>query len=243
MKPILILLVALIMSSCGTMRKRTLAVYEEAKPKIESTFQGLYAREDDEGPKRDRFILDVHYNDWMGDRESVKTGWNSIGFNGNALFDFPFNKTSTVSFATGIRFGRTSVQHDGLFFISDSINSTILFPTTGIDFPRTRQRLIQSHLEIPVELRFRGQYLKSYRLTLGGTFGIRLNSYEKWREGDKKFREFNHPNTTLWRAGVHARIGYHRWSAFASYYFTPIFNGTTDSKLNTLQLGISLSIF
>ncbi len=243
MRHLLLLILAVYFSSCGSIRNRTLVVDEETKPKIESTFQGLYARDTDEGPKRDRFILDIHYNDWIGDREDVNTGWNSIGFNGNALFDFPFNKASTISLATGLRFGRTAIQHDGLFFISDSINSSILFPTTNLNYPRTKQRFIQSHLEVPLEIRFRGKSLKSYRFTLGASFGLKLQSYEKWRENDKKYREYNHPNTSFWRAGVYTRIGYHRWNVFASYYFTPLFNGNADSKLNTLQLGISLSIF
>lgn len=243
MKYLLILQFALFVSSCGSIRKGYLAIHEETKPKIESTFQGLYARDDNEGPKRDRFILDVHYNEWIGERASVKTGWNSIGFNGNALFDFPFNKASTVSFGTGLRFGRTSIQHDGLFFISDSVNSSILFPTADIDFPRAKQRFIQSYLEVPLELRFRGAQLNAYRFTLGGSFGIRLNSFEKWQEGNNKFRENNHPNTELLRAGAFVRIGYQRWSIFASYNFTPMFNGPIDSKLNILQMGLSISIF
>jgi hypothetical protein len=243
MRQFFIFCMALLLSSCGNLYKGSLAVVEDAKPKIESTFQGLYARDEDEGPKRDRFILDVHYNDWLGDRDSVKTGWNSIGFNANALFDFPFNKKSTVSWATGVRFGHSSTQHNGLFFINDSINSSILYPTNDINFTRSGQRFIQSYLEVPLEIRFRGENLKSYRFTLGGSIGIGLNSYEKWRQGDSKYREYNHPNTTLLRASAFARMGYHRWNLFAAYYFTPMFNGAQDSKLNQLQLGFSISIF
>lgn len=230
-------------TSCGTIRKGSLVIENEIKPKVESTFQGLYAREDEAGPKKDRLIVDIHYNDWLGDRDDVRTGWNSIGFNMNGMFDFPFNKKSTVAFATGLRFSRTSVQHDGLFLVGTGQNNTILFPTTDFDFPRSNQRLIQSHFDLPLELRFRGEALKSFRFTLGGSIGVRVNSYEKWREGDLKFREYNHPNTMLLRAGAFVRVGYNHVSLFAGYHFTPIFSGDLDSKLNVFQVGLSLSLF
>lgn len=233
----------LIISSCGTINKGSLVIQEDIKPKVESTFQGLYAREDEHGAKRDRFILDLHYNDWVGDRAAINTGSRSIGFNFNALVDFPMNPKSTLSFATGLRFGTTRIEHNGLFFVDNNIPNSILLPTNDLDFPRKTQQFRQSHLEIPLEFRVRGEALHSFRMSLGASAGILLNSYEQWREGNQKYREYNHHNVSPYRLGAFMRLGYHRWSLFASYHFSPLFNGTLDSSLNQMQLGISVSIF
>lgn len=237
------LTLGLAVSSCGNLRKKTLMVVDELKPNVESAFQGVHAKEPENGAKRDRLMLDVHYNDWLGERSEVKTGWRSIGYNWNFYHDMPLNSKSTVSIATGLRFGKTVVQHNGFIQVGDSINQSILVSTNNIEFPRTNQRFVQSHLELPLELRFRGVNKKSYRLTLGGSIGMRLNSYERWREGSDKFREFNHANAMIWRAGAYMRLGYHRWSFYGAYYLTPWFQGNDNSKLNTVQVGVSFSFF
>jgi len=229
--------------SCGNLRQQTLIIVDEVKPNVESAFQGTHAIKLEDGARRDRLILDVHYNDWLGDRQNVKTGWRSIGYNWNFYTDIPLNSKSTVSVATGLRFGKTAVQHNGLFVFGDSVPSSNLMSTNNMDFNRSKQRFVQSHLELPLELRFRGLNKKSFRLTFGGSIGIRLNSYERWKVGSEKFREYNHPNSMIWRAGAHMRLGYHRWSFYAAYYFTPWFEGNGNSELNTLQVGLSFSFF
>jgi len=231
-------------AACGSAKGRTLVV--EVKEKIENTessFHGMKAREEDNGAKRDRVILDLHYNDWVGDRQDVNTGWRSIGYNWNLMYDMPFNKKSTTALGLGLRFGKSVVQHNGLFAMNDSLSSTMLMSTNGLAFNRTNQRFVQSFLELPVELRFRGDVAKSYRVSLGASIGLRLNSYERWREGSNKMREYNHNNALIWRAGVYTRIGYGRWNFYGAYYITPMFNGSLDSKLNTWQAGLSLTIF
>ncbi len=233
----------LAISSCGNIRKKTLMVVDEVKPNVESTFQGMRTSQSGNGARRDRLMLEVHYNDWLGERAEVKTGWRSIGYNWNFYHDIPLNKTSTVSIATGLRFGKTVVQHNGFFQMGDSINQSVLLSTNNMEFPRTNQRFVQSHLELPLELRFRGVNKISYRLTLGASIGLRLNSYERWREGSNKFREFNHANAMIWRAGTYMRLGYHRWSFYGAYYLTPWFQGNGNSKLNTVQVGVSFSFF
>lgn len=238
------LALSLASTSCGSIRNRTLMVVDEVKPNVESAFQGVHAKEPENGAKRDRLMLDVHYNDWLGERSEVKTGWRSIGFNWNFYHDMPLNKKSTVSIATGLRFGKTVIQHDGVFTFYYATTNSVLLPSQS--FPginRTNQRFVQSHLELPLELRFRGVNKKSYRLTLGGSIGIRLNSYERWREGSDKFRAYNHVNKMLWRAGAYMRLGYHRWSFYGAYYLTPWFQGNYNSKLNTVQVGVSFSFF
>jgi hypothetical protein len=230
-------------SSCGNLRKKTLMVVDNAKPNVESAFQGMSAKEPENGARRDRLILDVHYNDWLGERENVNTGWRSIGYNWNFYRDIPLNSVSTISIATGLRFGKSVIQHNGLFMVGDSINQSVLLANTGLGFNRNNQRFVQSHLELPLELRFRGVNKKSIRFTLGGSIGWRLNSYERWREGSEKFREYNHANAMMWRAGTYMRLGYNQWSFYGAYYLTPWFEGSGNSKLNTIQMGVSFSFF
>lgn len=229
--------------SCGSLNKGSLIVAEEIKPKIESTFQGIHAREKNEPVKKDRLIFDFHYSDWLGERNQVKTGWQSLGINGNLMLDFPLNKKSTVALATGIRLTHRAIQHNGYFLISDSINESILYPVIDFESPRSRQKFIQSLVEIPFEFRLRGEALNSYRLSLGCSIGLVYNSFEKWKEGTNRFREYNHPNRNLINAGVYMRLGMGKITFFGQYNFIPVFKGDISSKLNTFQLGIGLSLF
>lgn len=231
------------LNSCGNVRKKTLVVVDNSKPNVESAFQGLTAQGLENGARRDRLILDVHYNDWLGERENVNTGWRSIGYNWNFYRDMPLNRSSTVAIATGLRFGKTVIQHNGLIPVGDNINESVLQPALVLGDYRNKQRFVQSHLELPLELRFRGANKKSYRLTFGGSIGLRLNSYERWREGSEKFREYNHANAMVWRVGTYVRLGYNRWSFYGAYYLTPWFEGSGNSKLNTFQMGVSFSFF
>lgn len=225
------------------MRQASLVINEVESKNKESAYHGLHARENNQGAKRDRLILDLHYNDWIGAAADVKTGWRSVGFNVNGFFDFPLNSANTLSIASGLRFGVSTVQHDGLFFVQQSIASSILLPTNNMNFQREQQRFRQSHIEIPLEFRLRGKNMNSYRLNLGASSGVLLNSYETWREGNLRFREFNHSNLSRFRFGGYFRLGYQRWCLYGTYFFTPLFTGPLDTRLNQLQIGLSLSIF
>ena len=230
-------------TGCANSKGRTLIVMPDTKPQTETAFHGLTARPDSTSGKRDRILLDIHSNDWVGNRDGVSTGWRSIGFNWNFLFDQPLNRKSTLAIASGLRFGKTVVHHQGLFYYDFTSNNTYLDNPIGLSFNRTRQRFIQSFLDVPLELRLRGEGKKSFRLTIGGSAGLRLNSYERWRVGSEKFRYYNHPNLMVWRAGAHTRIGYGRWNFYGAYYFTPMFNKSNSDNLNVWQAGISFSFF
>jgi hypothetical protein len=242
-KQFIILGAVTLLLSCGKMRQASLVIHEEASKNQESAYHGLYAREKNQGAKRDRLIIDLHYDDWVGAPADVETGWRSIAFNLNGFFDLPLNTQSTLSIASGLRFGSSTIQHDGLFLVQPSIPSAVLLTTTNINFHREKQRFRQSHIEIPLEIRLRGKNVSSYRLYLGASSGVLVNSFEKWREGSLRFREYNHPNLSRLRFGGYIRLGYQRWCLYGSYFFTPLFTGTSDTRLNQLQIGLSVSIF
>jgi hypothetical protein len=244
MKRYLALILFFTLNSCGFQRKGTLVEFDPKEKEVtDAMFHGLNPRDSNDRVRRDRMILDLTYSDWLGDRKQVKTGWQSIGWQMALYRDFPLNKQSTVSLASGLRFGRSVIQHNGLFLITEGQSHSVLHSTELLDFQRRSQKFLQSELMVPVEFRFRGFAKSSWRLTLGGAFGIRVNSYEKWKIKDSRFREFNHHNLSLFRGSVYLRFGYNKIGFFSAYHFIPVFTGPQDSKLNTVQFGLSFTVF
>ena len=62
--------------------------------------------------KYDRLIMDVTYNDWIGDRDLFKNHWASFGLNTNFIFDIPLSKGNKVSLGIGVAHQYKSIRHN-----------------------------------------------------------------------------------------------------------------------------------
>jgi hypothetical protein len=213
------------------------------KPGLLWRFTGFEPRYGKEGDKYDRLIVDIVYNDWIGNRNGTRTKWYSIGYNVNLLFDVPFNHKSTASLGIGISYSHVNLMHNGMLGINDSLGTTTLQPLPEGGQTRQMGKFVANYIEIPVEFRFRSPGVQHFKFHLGFKAGIRLNSFEKWRDGDLKFREYNHPDVARFRFGPTVRIGIRNWSIYGAYFFSDLFTNGQSSKLNPISLGVSISLF
>ncbi|MEO9257423.1 MAG: outer membrane beta-barrel protein [Crocinitomicaceae bacterium] len=206
-------------------------------------FTGLVPRVGKQGPRYDRLIVDLYHNTWLGERNSINPKWYSIGFNASFMFDIPFNDKSTVSMGIGLGFSHLNIHYNGMLGIDSTRTSTTLMPVPASSPDRRLNKFVANYIQIPLEFRFRTPGVKHFKFHVGAVIGVRLNSYERWKEGNLKFKEFNQPDVARFRYGVTARIGIRNWSIYGAYYFSDIFTNSNSSKLNPLCIGISVSLF
>jgi len=206
---------------------------------------------------RDRLIMELNYNDWLGKPDSIDTKWYGRGINLYFMYDFKLGKQNIVSFAPGLGFSSHNVYHNTLI-VEQSIDSLPNFGHTlmleipeGIDY--RNNKINTNYVEVPVELRFRtkpNQYGKSFKVALGARFGYLFNAHTKYR-GDSfdgsgktiKYKTFLLPNINKLRFGPSIRIGYGNFSIVSYYALTGVFESDVAPKLNAFSIGLSFNSF
>ena len=206
-------------------------------------YTGLTPRDGKQGAKYDRLSFDVFYNTWIGQTNKLKVPWYSIGFNTNLMFDLPFNPKSTCSFGIGLSFSHINIHHEGMLTVDSTKTYTQLLPLPSNAPSRRLTKFAINYFQIPIEFRFRTPGVKHFKFYVGAFVGVRLNSYERWKIGKDKFKEFNYPDVNWYNYGVTARIGIRNWSLFASYSLSSLFSHSRSPQLSPLCLGITISLF
>jgi hypothetical protein len=102
-------------------------------------------------------------------------------------------------------------------------------------------------LSIPVELRFRSPNWQHFKLHIGGKVGYTLNNYTKdvfdSSNGKIIVKNSQFPDVHRLLYSAHARIGFRNFALFGSYQFSPVFSNSASTRLNILQMGVSISLF
>ncbi len=216
------------------------------RPGVMWFYTGLRPAQVEKVRKYDRLIFDITYNDWNGDKKPFENIAPSIGFNTNLMFDIPLTRCNTVSLGVGIAHQLVNIRHENKFTIIDSISSTIYQTKESTDLFQ-KSSLSGNSFSIPLEIRFRGRNWKHVKLHLGGKVGYQLNWYSKeiyQINGRKeKLKRFGFPDEEKWVYSAHLRIGVRNWALFGNYNFNNIFSGKQSTKLNLLQMGVSISLF
>ncbi len=196
--------------------------------------------------KYDRLIFDVTYNDWVGDKQPFQNGVASIGLNTNLMFDIPLTKGNTISLGIGVSHQYTNIRHNSIIVISDSSNTSVITPMNATTPYQTRS-LSGHSFSIPIEIRFRNESWRHFKVHLGGKIGYQANLFSKQRgniNGQRvKTKIFGFPDQNDWIYSAHVRIGLRNWALFASYNFNTIFSNKNSSQLNLIQMGLSISLF
>lgn len=208
-------------------------------------FTGLRPAEPERVRKYDRLILDLTYNDWVGDQEPFKNHWASIGFNTNFMFDIPLSKGNTVALGIGFSHQLTRVRHDNLFTKSSNPTSTNLVPKSTQTFDKNI--LTGNAFSLPVELRFRKESWSHFKFHFGGKIGYQANMFSKTifgSGGDRDVvKDYGFPDLNRFIYSAHVRFGLRNWALYASYNFNSIFAESASTQLNQLQFGLSISLY
>lgn len=196
--------------------------------------------------KYDRLMFDITYNDWMGDRKPFKMQGPSMGMNVNWLFEFPIVNKNLVSFAIGPSYGFYNLRHD-LPMAYDPVNKTTVFGDEQDVGYFGKRKLIGHQLSIPIEFRFRTKGWRHFKVHIGGKIGYQLSLFEKARfeQNGEEIVQKNHsaPDVNRFIYSAHVRLGIRNFALYGSYNFNPFYSSDGSTKLNLLQLGLTVSLF
>ncbi|MBL4862786.1 MAG: hypothetical protein JKY09_07205 [Crocinitomicaceae bacterium] len=209
---------------------------------------GLRPAKSEKVRKYDRLIFDVTYNDWIGDRDLFKNHWASIGLNTNFMFDIPLTKGNKVAFGIGAVHQWVNIRHDGNLNRDLATSSTTFTEKSAGDV--FNKSSYGSHtFGVPIELRFRNESWKHFKIHLGGKVGYKTRTYSK-EVGVGTSDNFKYTNKTLdfydpsrLEYSAHVRIGLRNWALYASYGINTIFTNENSTQLNRVQFGLSISLF
>ncbi len=209
-------------------------------------FTGLKPAIKEKVRKYDRLIFDVTYNDWTGDIDPFKNKWPSIGLNTNFMFDVPLSKGNTVALGIGVAHEWRNMRHDNYFSI-DHVNDVTTYQLKDSTVQFDKSRFGGNGFSIPVELRFRKESWRHFKIHLGGRIGYQANLYNKYIDNSSGYRvvskNFGFPDINRLTYGAHIRFGLRNWAFFGNYSFNPVFLDNKSTKLNLVQFGISISMF
>lgn len=221
-------------------------LYSRYRPGVGWFYSGLRPYEEEKLRKYDRVIFDITYCDWHGDQNYFESPWTSIGFNTALMFDVILTEKNTVSFGWGFGFSHFS-NTTKLDFEADYTNNL----TTANEFTPgmepDRVKYAGNYIEIPLELRFRTEGYKHFKVMLGGKIGYQLNALTKSTNIDDGQRQviktFGFPDTNPLRYGATIRIGIRNWAIYGAYFFSPLFTNSASVQLTPFTAGLSISLF
>jgi hypothetical protein len=162
------------------------------------------------------------------------------------MFDVPLAKGNRVALGIGVSHQYTNIRHNNKFIIDNLANTSIYALKDSLDV-FTKSVFSGNSLSIPVELRFRMAGWKHVKLHIGGKVGYQLNTLSKSVSSvdghQEVYKLYGSPDENKFIYSAHVRLGLRNWALYASYNFNPIFMNSNSTKLNAVQMGLSISLF
>jgi len=245
-KVVILLLSILVLSEVQAQAQDTTA---KKKPKKEWSKTGLAYR-----PK-DHLLMQIGYNHWMNEPDSIQDHGLPLSYNFYLMFDFPFkgNPQFSVALGAGAGFDNKGFEYTYIDITGQKANRLSFMNVKDTNHFK-KYKMVNSYLEIPIELRFTSnpeKNLKSWKGALGfkvgsmvgaGTRGKELQNSNNVTINDYvlKERAKRYFNTT--RLSVMARFGYSFVSIYACYNVNEfIKQGFGPSDVRPLQVGLTIS--
>jgi hypothetical protein len=205
---------------------------------------------DEMDPSRDRIIVNLHWDGWLGAPDSLNVKGLSSGIGFHFFYDIPLGE-SNFSFATGAGLSWSNFYHNGLFSY-DTAQNTIFTPfPDSITF--NKNKLVINYFEIPVEFRFRTDPRKgnSFKIAIGFKGGYTLSDHTKYvgedfllgSDDEIKFKTYRSKNLSNLQYGPTFRIGYSKVNLEAYYGLAEIFEEGKGPTGNPLTIGVSFNPF
>tara|TARA_B100000524_G_scaffold237545_1_gene126622 strand:- start:11326 stop:12045 length:720 start_codon:yes stop_codon:yes gene_type:complete len=217
----------------------------QERPGLFWYYSGLRPFKDIDRKKYDRVIIDLTYNDWIGENGPFQNNLNSIGFSVSINKDVQFKSTERVAFGIGLGYAYLNHRTPRVFYLTpfDAVQAAIPSPTDSI----LSSFLTIHQFYVPLELRLRSIGWKHVKLILGARVGVqpRMNfsSYRQFEEevsySEVKLRE----EYNWFYLSTYARLGFRNWSLFFAYQPLTLFSNNESLDIHPIQMGISLSLF
>lgn len=142
-----------------------------------------------------------------------------------------------VALGTGleIAWNNFMMQHDEQFYEDGKISDFEF-----LEYPLEKSKLVVNNVNLPVMLQF-GFKESNFKFGVGAYAGIRINSYQKFKETDEvKYKERGSYNLRKYNYGFMAEAGRGDFRFFAKYDMLPMFNDNNPINANVLSVGIRL---
>ena len=237
---LVLLFLCLHMSLFGQVERQS-----QNRPGLFWYYSGLRPFKDIDRKKYDRLIIDVNYNDWIGENGPFQNNWNSIGFSGSINKDIQLKSTERVSFGIGFGYAYLNHRTPRVFYLTS-------FDAVQAAFPSPNDSILSSFLTIhqffiPLEFRLRSTGWKHTKLILGARLGVQssmnFSSYRKF-EDEISYSEVKLREEYNWfYTSFYARFGFRNWSLFFAYQPLTLFSDNESIDIHPIQMGISLSLF
>jgi len=239
MKGFLVFMILLVFDSS---RAQDSLLISRHRPGLFWYFDGLRPTKSTDNPKYDRLVIDLTYNDWVGDLNPFQNRWNSIGVNVNFLKDIKLKKTKVFSLGTGVGYGFSSISSQQKFSIDKNLIEISSVKKPGI---YDHANLYSHRFFIPLELRFSSKNWNRLKFAIGGSFGIMSSMNQRLIGSNYSKAEMVNlsSNVSLLNYGIHVRFGYRNFAFYSSYQINSLFRGRGNPNLHQLQLGLSISLF
>lgn len=217
----------------------------QERPGLLWYFSGMRPFKDVDRKKYDRLIVDLSYNDWIGENGPFQNNWNSIGFSASMNKDIQLKSTDRVTFGIGLGYTYLNHRTPRVFYLTsfDAVQAAIPSPGDSI----LSSFLTIHQFYVPLELRLKSIGWKHKKLILGVRLGVqpRIN-FSSYRKVDDEvsFSEVKLREEYNWfYISTYMRLGFRNWSLFLAYQPLTLFSNNESLDIHPIQVGLSLSLF
>lgn len=213
----------------------------KGRPGILWYFNGFKAPKKGQRRKYDRLMVDILYNDWVGEVEPFKNNWQSIGANFNWMWDIEFSPKSTSSFGIGFSYGFWNIAHNGAFYPHEWEESTSFLKTQKQSVKRST---LKGHtFSVPIEFRFRTAGWRHFKVHIGFKAGYqpKMKNRDLYIKGQKVNAKLRDSNPFVY--STYIRIGVRNWALYAGFNINDLLLHSNSTKINHIQMGLTVSIF
>ncbi len=199
-------------------------------------------------PSRDIVMVQLTYEGWSKNNDSIKTGGVGRGINAYINYDFPIKK-SNFSFSAGIGVGVSSVYLDNqqvTLTDTGTAGSRIAFVPESKDYKK--YKITTSYVEAPFELRYfgnRDNRNKGFKAAIGLRAGLLVGAKAKGNtsvDGNKVVEKLNTRRYfEKWRFSATARVGWGNFSLFGSYNLNNVFKDGEGPVATPYSVGLCIS--
>jgi hypothetical protein len=200
------------------------------------------------GGSRDRIVVELTFDNWIHNEDSLKVKWYSRGFNAYFMYDIQLGKKKLFAVAPGLGIGTSSIfTNSKLVEGVDSLGGGTRMVERTDSYKKNKLGL--TYLDIPVELRFRSKpnsKNKSFKVAVGFKAGFLLDGKTKVKQKDadgnmKVYKEKRYDDLNRFRYGATFRIGYGPFSVIGYYSLAKIFEKGKGPSITPFSVGIAIN--
>jgi len=190
--------------------------------------------------KSDRLLFDFYSPQWVNGPSGLNTD-PTFSFAVSWGKDFQFGK-SNLSWFYGLGYDFTNIHHNANFKTLPTTDGAVRdIGMRLINVPYSLNKLSTQYLEIPLELRFRTQTKKPFRIYIGTKAGYMVRSSYELDEGSgDSYTRKNLDELEKFKYGLTARVGYGLINFYTYYGLNGLMVPERQKGVNQLSFGLTL---